>query len=231
MKTFIIHIKNIELSRQTANIAKDSCIEFGYEPELVSGITPDTVLEFDKEYGLTVLKPSHMHDRQIGKNGSSHTYLCKYSNFLNHYRSWLECIKLNETIIVLEHDVICLREWDNPKFDGLLLLNAKAGLSDPQLNHHKKIEYVEGIHKYRHKSLVYRSENIWKGAAIIPGSAAYAITPAGAKSLVNNVREHGWDKADYIINSHTVDIDYASPDYFSFSHHIVANQRTSHGIN
>ena len=60
-------------------------------------------------------------------------------------------------------------------------------------------------------------------------SAAYAISPKGARQIINNVKEHGWDKADYIINTKSIHMQYVFPDYFELSHHVFGNQRTSHG--
>ena len=229
MKAFIIHIKENETSRYTADLALKSCIEHGYQSELVDGITPETNHIWDKAFGLQVLKPSHMYDRQIGKNGTRRAYLCKYSNFLNHYRLWLKCIELNETIVVLEHDVICQHKWDDPQFDEMLVLNMQCGLYEQQFDKLKKPELFEGVNDYVNPYLIYRSDNHWNGGGMIPGSAAYAITPKGAARLVTTVRNTGWDKADYIINTKSVKMQYINPDYFIFSHHIVKNQRTSHG--
>ena len=88
MKAFIIHIKGNKSSEKTANWAYESCVEHGYEPKMFEGITPKTLNKWDKKYNLTVMNPSHMYDRQIGKNGTNWTYECKYSNFLNHYTLW-----------------------------------------------------------------------------------------------------------------------------------------------
>lgn len=228
MKTYIIHIKGNKNSEYTANLSLESCKEFGYDAKLFEGITPATINKWDKKYNLTVLQPSHMYDRQLGKNGSKYTYECKYSNFLNHYTLWLECVNSNEPIIILEHDVIATKEWD-AKFDEMLVLNMHSGLHQPLFDSILKPELNEGIHTYENQYLVYRSQNLWQYAGMIPGSAAYAISPKGAQRLIDNVKSYGWDKADYIINTKSVHMQYVYPEYFQFSHHIVENQRTSHG--
>lgn len=228
MKAFIIHIKENEKSEYTANLAYESCIEHGYDPELFNGITPETINEWDKKYNLTVMNPSHMYDRQIGLNGSKYTYECKYSNFLNHYTLWNKCIELGESIICLEHDVIALKKWEC-EFDELLVLNIYSGLYQEIFDCDLKPNLYEGVNTYENKYLNYKSHNIWQHAGMIPGTASYAISPKGAKRLIDNVKKHGWDKADYIINTKSVHMQYVYPEYFQFSHHIVENQRTSHG--
>jgi len=229
MKAYIIHIKGNEKSEYTANLALESCQQYEYEAELFDGITPDTLNEWDKKYNLTVMKPSHMYDRQIGLNGSKYTYECKYSNFLNHYTLWNKCVELDENIVILEHDALAVESWKVKNFDELLVLNIYSGLYQPLFDCDLKPDITTGINDYRNPYLVYRSDNLWRHGSMIPGSAAYAISPKGAKRLIDNVIKHGWDKADYIINSKSVHMQYIYPEYFKFSHHIVENQRTSHG--
>lgn len=229
MKAYIIHIVENPKSVETANLCLDTCKEYGYEAYLWSGFTPRTYKEADKKYGLTVMNPSHMYDRQVGRNGSRYTYECKYSNFLNHYTMWNMAVETQENVMVLEHDVIAVREWDNPRFSEMLVLNMDCGLHEKQFSKILKPKLYDGVGLYQNPYLIYRSENLWKGAGMIPGSAAYVITPKGAARLIKNVKEYGWDKADYIINTKSVKMEYGHPDYFTFSHHIVPNQRTSHG--
>src|SRR5210317_193741 len=122
MKTYIIYIKGNEKSEYTANLALESCNQYGYDTELFDGITPESLKQWDTQYGLTVLNPSHMYDRQIGLNGTKYTYECKYSNFLNHYTLWNKSIELDQPIVILEHDVIALNPWSILDFDELLVL-------------------------------------------------------------------------------------------------------------
>tara|TARA_E500000178_G_scaffold355993_1_gene430968 strand:+ start:2306 stop:3004 length:699 start_codon:yes stop_codon:yes gene_type:complete len=231
MKAFIIYIKNHEGSTATANLTLESCEKHGYSAELYEGITPSTLSAWEEKYKLEnkVLNPSHMYDRQIGINGSEFTYQCKYSNFLNHYTLWNKCVELDEKIIILEHDALAVSEWKNPKFDELLVLNVRSGLYGEELDKLRKPELYKGVHDYKNKYLNYKAKNIWFDASMIPGTASYAISPKGAKRLISNIKKYGWDKADYIVNNKSVHMQYIQPDYFHFSHHIIKNQRTSHG--
>lgn len=229
MKAFIIHIKGNEKSEETAQLAYDSCMKYEYDAELFDGITPETLSVWDKKYKLTVMNPSHMYDRQIGRNGSRYTYECKYSNFLNHYTLWNKCIDLDEPIIILEHDVLAIDFWNNIEFDELLVLNMHSGLHQELFDTILKPTLKDGIHTYENRYLVYRSKNKWEHSGMIPGTAAYAISPKGVKRLISNVKKYGWDKADYIVNTKSVHMQYVYPEKFKFSHHIVKNQRTSHG--
>lgn len=228
LKTFIIHIKGNKKSEYVAKLALESCLENGYNASLFEGITPKTLAKWDKKYNLEVIKPSHMYDRQIGLNGTRYTYECKYSNFLNHYTLWDKCIQLNEPIVILEHDVVAVKEF-NEEFDELCVLNLHSGLHQDIFDSILKPDLSEGIHTYTNPYLVYRASNRWQHAGMIPGTAAYAITPKGAKRLKYNVKTYGWDKADYIINTKSVHMQYAYPDPLELSHDIVPNQRTSHG--
>lgn len=229
MKTYIIHIKDNSNSEKTANLCLSECQKFDYDAELFDGITPKTIDLWDKKYSLEVLNPSHMYDRQIARNGSKHTYECKYSNFLNHYTLWLKSIELDQPIVILEHDVIPVKSWENTEFDEMLVLNMRSGLHQEIFDSILKPVLLDGINSYFNNFLVYRSQNIWNNAAMIPGSAAYAINPKGANRLIKNVKKYGWDKADYIINNRSIHMQYVEPQYFELSHHIIKNQRTSHG--
>lgn len=228
MKAYIIHITDNDQSVHTASLALESSWENGLDAKLFSGITPSTLQNHVKN-GLSVMRPSHMYDRQVGINGTKHTYECKYSNFMNHYMMWESCVAADEPFVILEHDVIMVRPWDDPEFDEMLVLNIHSGLHEKQFDRILKPELKEGVHPYVNPYLIYRSKNRWEHAGMIPGSAAYAISPKGAKRLIDNVKKYGWDKADYIINNKAIKMEYSYPDYFTFSHHIVPNQRTSHG--
>ena len=62
---------------------------------------------------------------------------------------------------------------------------------------------------------------------MMPGTAAYAITPKGAKRLIENLSTTGWEQSDYFINTFNVKIQTASPEYFTFK---LKNLNMSHGI-
>ena len=61
---------------------------------------------------------------------------------------------------------------------------------------------------------------------MMPGTAAYAITPKGAKKLLSHLYL-GWEQSDYYINTKSVNIQYILPENFTFK---LPNLRMSHGV-
>lgn len=229
MRAYIIYIKGNTQSEKIANLGLSTSLDCGYKAELFEGITPATLKTHVDKYKLSVIQPGHMYDRSIGINGSKLVFESKYSNFLNHYTLWHRSIELNEPIVILEHDVIAVSAWQDYLFDELLVLNMRSGLYQEQFKKDKKPDLYAGIHTYSNPFFTYKSQNIWQHGSMIPGTAAYAITPKGANRLIHNVKQYGYEKADYIINTKTVHMQYIQPDVFILSHHIMPNLRTSHG--
>lgn len=62
---------------------------------------------------------------------------------------------------------------------------------------------------------------------MIPGTAAYAVTPKGAKKLLDSLHKNGWEQSDFFINTFNVKMQYTIPEYFTFKH---SNLNTSHGV-
>jgi len=62
---------------------------------------------------------------------------------------------------------------------------------------------------------------------MMPGTAAYGITPKGAKKLLDSLTKHGWEQSDYFINNYNVKIQTMMPEYFTFK---LKNLNMSHGI-
>ena len=60
-----------------------------------------------------------------------------------------------------------------------------------------------------------------------PGTAAYALTPKGARRLLDALETHGIDQSDFFINSMNVSMDYISPAPVKFN---SKNLKTSHGF-
>ena len=59
-----------------------------------------------------------------------------------------------------------------------------------------------------------------------PGTAAYAITPIGAKKLLT-IAEKGLDQSDFLINSNNIKMQYLMPSPVQFN---KINLNTSHKL-
>lgn len=97
--------------------------------------------------------------------------------FLSHYMLWNHCVEINETIGIFEHDVEFLKPPPDIDFDHVLKLEG-FNLKKP------------------------RPAGEW-----YEGARAYLLSPAGAKLLIDWVREHGAVPADVCIGLNVVNID------------------------
>jgi GR25 family glycosyltransferase involved in LPS biosynthesis len=226
MKSFVIYVKSSEKSRQYAEASLQSCWN-NFEAELFEGVERATLQEWDdKLYNLSPI----VNSRAVGHFlDTKERYETKKSCFLNHVRLWQKCVELNETIAIIEHDAHCVRSWDNIQFDELLILNITSAFKQTVFdNIRSKVEAIDlgfGLKQYSQSPLKYTKNNLFKDSLMMPGTAAYAVTPKGAKRLLSHL-EHGWEQSDYYINTKSVNIEYVVPEYFSFR---LPNLRMSHG--
>lgn len=221
MKSFIIYVKGHEKSEQYANVVLQSCKNSGFNAELLEGITPDTIHEYEQYPEIEGGRATFF------KAQNTRKYMIKKSCFTNNVRVWKKCIELDEPVAFIEHDSYCVRDWDNPSFNELLVLNIDSAFKQPVFSDlQTKPNFSLGQAVYKNSPLVYNKENLWKGYSMIPGTAAYAITPKGAKKLLHNLSKYGWDQSDYFINRFNVYIEYRIPEYFTFK---LKNLNMSHG--
>lgn len=217
MKSFVIYVKGHKTSEKYARMCADSC-KGKFDCELFEGVTPETLAKFEKRFDFPRMIPSRVDDMH---KESQRLYTTKKSCFLNHVRLWEKCIEIDEPIAVIEHDSHCIRAWDNVKFDEVLVLNINSALFKQKIikefwskKNKKKPILHTGLHDYI-SNLVYHRNNKWHDASIIPGTAAYAITPKGATKLLKSVQD-GWEQSDHFINTKNVRIEYMMPEYFTF---------------
>lgn len=229
MKTFIIRIENHNRSKEQAEKCMNSAIMNSYDAEFFNGTTPDTLFDAEKIWKFGVMEPSRAYSF---KGENIQKYFTKKSCFMNHVILWNKCVERNEPILVLEHDALAKRKWDNAHFSEVLVMNImSAKKHNPNVGkkmvgfEYKKKGYTE-IRELDYQ-FRYWKDNIWKDGCLMPGTASYAITPAGASRLLASLYKNGWDQSDFFINSKNVYIQYASPEYFGFN---GQNLKTSRGL-
>jgi len=97
----------------------------------------------------------------------------------SHMALWEHCVELDEPIIVLEHDAVCLAEW-NPLY-----------------------EITHDVQKIAYKFTQTRPNKItgeWS-----PGSVGYSLTPRGAAKMLSWLGTVGAIESDKVIGSRVVD--------------------------
>jgi GR25 family glycosyltransferase involved in LPS biosynthesis len=219
MKSYIIKIKGHAKSEEQAEKCINSTMLYGFDSEFFNGTTPKTLADAEKIHNFGIMKPSRVFNFRVE---NLKKYLTKKSCFMNHVILWNKCLEINEPIVVLEHDALAIRKWDNATFKEVLILNINSAKKHNRNvgSRMGKYEYKQEGHTEIHElnyPFRYKMENIWKGGCLMPGTAAYAITPAGATKLLDSLYKNGWDQSDFFINSKNVHIEYASPEYFGFN--------------
>lgn len=225
MKSFLVYVKGHEASESQMKAALKSLSNSNFDVELLEGATPKTLHEYD-DVGPHAIgsRANNFYDQSPDK-----IYLTKKSCFTNHVRVWKKCVDLGEPVAFLEHDVGCVRNWDNPKFKELLILNIQSAWKQPVFHHVNSDFYTWnlGVNMYNNAPLVYNKPvEKFKGSYMIPGTAAYAIQPHAAEKLLNTLDQVGWEQSDFFINTKTVHMEYVTPEYFTFKSN---NLNMSHG--
>lgn len=233
MKAFVIYIKHHVESELAAKECLESCEGRGFEAELFEGVTPNTLALWDNHYNLKPI-PNSRAESYFKSDKKKHD--TKKSCFTNHVILWKKCVELKEPIAVLEHDALCKRPWENLEFEHVLCMNMNASMQ-----HNRNLwKHFKGTYTYSSKGKTeilntddnykfrYWKDNMFKDGVCIPGTASYAVTPAGAEKLLDTAFSYGWDQSDFFINGKNITLQHASPEYFEFS---GDNLRTSHGFN
>ena len=224
MKAQITYINNHTKSIIQAEESYRSFKTYGWDVELISGLTPKTLKTHPP-----VIEGSRLLEF---KKTNENRYLTKLSCAMNHIKFWNTVVEANETMAFIEHDAICLgfpQEWE---FEDYLILNAEYVFRPPN-----KL----GVTAFRHFSfpekkgvnslpedypLPYRHENKWKGKFMAPGTGAYAITPAGAKKMLEATK-NVIDQSDFMLNEYNLKIEYVYPSPVKFN---TENLSTSYGV-
>jgi hypothetical protein len=236
MKAFIIYIPNAK-SIEYANNCLASFKEFsGWEPELFEGLTTKTLDDYETAVGYFKMKSPSRAEQYCSDN----TVKCRIKKCcsLNHYRLFNHCVKLNEPVAVIEHDSHCVGDWGDHEFEDVLVLNTHSAIHQdilrPILSQNMNESGVlrttnEGIRDINFAGLRYRTlDPELAGQHIMPGTAAYAITPTGARKMVAAYHKYGWEQSDFMINTGYVRIQTVIPELFTFK---LPNLSMSHGEN
>lgn len=226
MKAFIIHTVHPK-SKHYAQRALDSFRNYkGWEPELFLGVDTTTLPLYEGRFRLKTKPRSRAADflRKDPKR-----YPVKKSCSFNHYRLFKLCEQLNEPIAVIEHDSHCVGDWKGVKFQDVLVLNARSATKQKALKDYTftKDMLQKGVHPIN-LGLLYRHDPLMADAHIMPGTAAYAVTPEGAAKMIKVYETIGWEQSDHIINTGYVKIQTIIPELFTFK---LPNLKMSHGEN
>ena len=109
--------------------------------------------------------------------------------FLSHYMLWKMCVEKDEPIMILEHDAIFIKPFDETAFMkaecDIISLNDPRGATRRAQEFHEKLQ--QG-HQIIQRVPTIDDLMIPQG---LPGNSAYIIKPSGAKKMLNLVKEYG----------------------------------------
>ena len=102
---------------------------------------------------------------------------------------WKMCIEKNEPIMILEHDAIFIRPFDDTAFMkaecDIISMNDPRGATRRAQDFHEKLQ--QG-HQTIKRVPTIDDLMVPQG---LPGNSAYIIKPSGAKKMLNLVKEYG----------------------------------------
>jgi len=112
--------------------------------------------------------------------------------FMSHYRLWHECMKINQPILILEHDATFVHRMNEKILQ--FILDSKydiIGINNPLMATRRAQRFFD-IVKSNNEQLqpvpAIDEFNIPQGLA---GNSAYIIKPAGAKALLEAAEQYG----------------------------------------
>ena len=117
--------------------------------------------------------------------------------FASHFLLWLKCLELNEPIMIFECDALCVSALPSRlRFRHVINLADGECREDPLRN--------SGLARLL-ETKPFQGSSYYAGGSI-PGTVAYALSPAGARRLVEAAREKGACEADAFIAKDKADI-------------------------
>ena len=187
----------LKTSRAGVQELKDSYDKYGHNDGLImhEAIAVDKVEMIAAGNGLNWNYPweGKVSDLKSGLIKSAYTTADprkRISCFVSHWYLWQKCVKLNEMILILEHDSRFIKKlpadstFARADFDIIGINDPSMATRKSKLYHDMILERVDFFQP------VPRIDefNIPQGLA---GNSAYVIKPAGAHKMIELAQEHG----------------------------------------
>jgi len=190
MKAFIIYLKEVQSTVDSALECKHTCREHGLDGWLMEGFTPSRADAFIKKHNLKPYLPGpKLYNIKWQKGGVR-------GCMISHYHAWKKCIDLDEKIVVLEHDSRVISETYTEDFQDVLHLDGYRWEADP---YQDQVPFVEDFVHVR------------KGENQLKGTYGYVIKPHAAKRLIQGAHEDGLTASDMFVREKYVRIEVVKP--------------------
>ena len=112
--------------------------------------------------------------------------------FMSHYRLWHECIKLNEPILILEHDAMFVHRMNEETLH--FILDSKydiIGINNPLMATRRAQKFFDIVKSNNEQLQPVPSIDEFNIPQGLAGNSAYIIKPAGAKNVLDAVAQYG----------------------------------------
>lgn len=195
MKAYVITLTGNSESNEGADrtIYSSEFYKNDLQIEKFSASVPSDVVSEMKKYGLKWNYPwsQSVSDIQSGLIKTPYETAVpekRIACFLSHYRLWLKCVEIDESILIFEHDALFIR-----KLELEPLLQSKysvISLNDPIGCTRKSNVYAELLVGRKGVCSVPVIDDL-RTPQGLPGNSAYLIKPKGAQKLINLVNEFG----------------------------------------
>ena len=188
MNFFIIQVPESRFSVSRAKKAYKSVKNFYDNVEIYNGYDPFRAAKFLNDNSITyrrIHKDIHEWSLEKAKRPGM------LGSFASHYSLWELCLKLDETICILEHDARMFSSIIHENFeDGIMQIDIEDSKPPTRL-------YYQPNYKYDIKTSIKECYYVKNNIPLALGLAAYLIKPKEAKFLVD-LKAYG--PPDHIVN-------------------------------
>jgi len=196
MKAYVICVKGNATSEKGADICITSSkkVENKFQVEIFDAVTPDMANIVLTGNGLKWKYPwdGQETDLKTGLIKTAYPTKVKENRIacaMSHWLLWKQCEKLNEPILILEHDSVFIERLD---YDSILKSNFDIiGINSPASatrRAHMFHDILQGKPAWIQPVPDIDEFNVPQGLA---GNSAYIIKPNGAKNLIKASKDHG----------------------------------------
>ncbi len=198
LKSYIIRLKNDEISKKSANWCWQTA-SANLEPKYFDAVTPSEVPDLMKGFGIEWTYPwtGEIADFKSGLTLKAYQTADpskRMACFLSHYILWERTIKLNEPILILEHDAMFISKKPIP-FDEIL----KSPYDIIGINEPFKATRLSQVFHEKVQNDGFPNHDVVRAPLIddvkvpqgIAGNSAYIIKPKGAEKMISLVKEYG----------------------------------------
>ena len=190
MNFFIIQVPESKFSISHAEKAYKSVKKFYDNVEIYNGYDPLRAAKYLNDNSISyrrIHKDIHEWSLEKAKRPGM------LGSFASHYSLWELCLKLDETICILEHDARMFSPIIHENFeDGIMQIDIEDSKPPTRL-------YYQPNYKYDIKTSIKECYYVKNNIPLALGLAAYLIKPKEAKFLVD-LKAYG--PPDHIVNGY-----------------------------